>query len=65
VGCRRAFVPGVEPVVGIVLWLLVLANAGFSFWREYRAEKAMEALRRLLPVYARIYRNGEESNCRP
>jgi magnesium-transporting ATPase (P-type) len=50
----------VEPVVGVVLWLLVLANAGFSFWREYRAEKATEALRQLLPVYARIDRDGEE-----
>jgi magnesium-transporting ATPase (P-type) len=39
---------------------LVLINAGFSFWREYRAEQAMIALRRLLPTYARLIREGVE-----
>src|SRR5512133_2886997 len=24
-----------EPVLGVVIWALVLVNAGFSFWREY------------------------------
>jgi P-type Ca2+ transporter type 2C len=35
-------------------------NEVFSFWQEYRAEKATEALRRLLPDHARILRDGEE-----
>jgi Ca2+-transporting ATPase len=46
--------------LGIVIWLVVLANAGFSFWREYRAEQAMVALRKILPAYARVLRQGVE-----
>ncbi|MBI2862149.1 MAG: cation-transporting P-type ATPase, partial [Chloroflexi bacterium] len=32
----------------------------FSFWQEYKAEKATEALRRLLPTSARVLRDGDE-----
>jgi Ca2+-transporting ATPase len=32
----------------------------FSFWQEYKAEKAIAALRRLLPTYARVLRDGTE-----
>jgi len=49
-----------EPVLGVIIWLLVVANAVFSYWREYRAEQAIEALRRLLPNYARLIRASEE-----
>jgi len=38
-----------EPALTVVIWLLVLVNAGFSFWRERRAEQAMHTLRLLLP----------------
>jgi P-type Ca2+ transporter type 2C len=51
-----------EPVLGIVIWILVLVNAGLSYWREHRTEQAMQALRRLLPVYARVVRDGAEQN---
>lgn len=49
-----------EPVLGLVIWGLVLINAGFSFWREYRAEQAMEALHKRLPSYARVLRENNE-----
>ena len=49
-----------EPALTVVIWLLVLVNAGFSFWREYQAEKEMEALKHLLPVYTRLIRAGVE-----
>jgi P-type Ca2+ transporter type 2C len=49
-----------EPVLGIVIWLLILVNAALSFWREYRAEQAMAALKQLLPVYTRVVRAGDE-----
>lgn len=49
-----------EPVLGIVIWIVILINAVFSFWREYRAEQAMVALRKLLPSYARLIRDGME-----
>jgi P-type Ca2+ transporter type 2C len=48
------------PQLGIAIWLVNLINGLFSFWQEYRAEQATEALRRLLPVYARVVRDGEE-----
>ncbi|MGC8785851.1 MAG: cation-translocating P-type ATPase [Anaerolineae bacterium] len=48
------------PQLGIAIWLVNLINGAFSFWQEYRAEKATEALRRLLPTYARVLRDGEE-----
>ena len=51
-----------EPVLGVVIWILVLVNAGFSYWREHRTEQAMRALSRLLPGYARVVRDGSEQN---
>ncbi len=49
-----------EPILGGVIWLLILINAGFTFWREYRAEQAINALHLLLPSYARLIRDGQE-----
>jgi magnesium-transporting ATPase (P-type) len=48
------------PQLGIAIWMVNLINGVFSFWQEYRAEKATEALRRLMPTYARVLRQGEE-----
>ena len=48
------------PQLAISIWTVNLINGAFSFWQEYKAEKATEALRRLLPVYARVLRDGEE-----
>lgn len=49
-----------EPTLGIIIWIVVLVNAAFSYWREYRAEQATTALQHLLPSYARVIRDGEE-----
>jgi magnesium-transporting ATPase (P-type) len=48
------------PQLGWAIWAVVVINAVFSFWQEFKAEKAMEALRRLLPITARVLRGGEE-----
>ncbi len=48
------------PQLALAIWLVNVINGAFSFWQEYKAEKAIEALRRLLPSYARVLRNGEE-----
>ncbi|MFO7634673.1 MAG: cation-transporting P-type ATPase [Caldilinea sp.] len=48
------------PQLAVAVWLVVAINGLFSFWQEYKAEKATEALRRLLPVYARVLRDGRE-----
>ena len=49
------------PELGIAIWLVNIINGLFSFWQEFRAEKATEALKNLLPSYARVMRNGESS----
>ncbi len=56
-----AFV-GQDLVLGLVIITLTLANAFFSFWREYRAEKAIEKLQDVLPAYAHILRNGKDEH---
>jgi magnesium-transporting ATPase (P-type) len=48
------------PQLGAAVWLVNVINGLFSFWQEYRAERATEALRRLMPVYARVLRQGVE-----
>ncbi|MEX1357506.1 MAG: HAD-IC family P-type ATPase, partial [Gaiellaceae bacterium] len=50
-----AGMPGVAAAIAAV----VVVNAGFAFFQEYRAERAAEALRRMLPVTARVRRDGE------
>lgn len=37
-----------------------IINGLFSFWQEFKAEKATEALQTLIPIYARVLREGEE-----
>lgn len=59
VGGAIAFVAQ-QPQLGIAIWLVNLINGVFSFWQEYRAEKATAALRRLLPHYAQVLREGLE-----
>ncbi len=46
-----------QPSFGLVVFALIMVNAAFSFWREHRAEQAMQALRKLLPGYALVVRS--------
>ncbi len=46
--------------IGWAIILVIVVNALFSFWQEYKAEKAIEALRGLIPSFARVIRNGKE-----
>ena len=48
------------PELGIAIWMVNVINGVFSFWQEFRAEKATEALKKMLPDYARVLRDGEE-----
>jgi P-type Ca2+ transporter type 2C len=49
------------PQLAVAICLVNVINGLFSFWQEYKAERAAEALRRLLPNYARVLRNGGEA----
>jgi P-type Ca2+ transporter type 2C len=48
------------PQLAIAIWMVNVINGSFSFWQEFRAEKATEALKKLLPTYARVLRDGTE-----
>jgi len=46
--------------LGVAIWLVNLINGAFSFWQEFKAERATEALKKLLPSYTRVLRDGQE-----
>lgn len=54
-----AFVAGM-PQLGIAVWMVNVINGCFSFWQEFQAGKATEALLSLLPVNAHFIRSGQE-----
>ncbi|HBA88550.1 MAG TPA: ATPase [Geobacter sp.] len=58
-GGVMAFVGGM-PQLGWAIWCVVFINAVFSFWQEFRAERAVEALKKLLPQQASVIRDGVE-----
>jgi P-type Ca2+ transporter type 2C len=49
-----------RPIQGFLIWIVVLVNASFSFWRDHQAERAIQTLTELLPEYARVMRGGKE-----
>ena len=48
------------PELAVAIWLVNVINGVFSFWQEHRASKATEALKKMLPTYARVIRDGQE-----
>ncbi|HAM33827.1 MAG TPA: ATPase [Deltaproteobacteria bacterium] len=59
VGGFVAFLAGM-PQIGVAVLAVNLVNGAFGFWQEHKAEKAAEALRRILPQRARVRRDGGE-----
>ena len=54
------FDPGQGMVrLGIAIVVVILINGVFSFWQEYKAERAISALRQLLPQQVMVLRDGE------
>jgi P-type Ca2+ transporter type 2C len=49
------------PQLAVAVWVVNLLNGAFSTWQEFRAERAVQALRKLLPHEARVLRDGIES----
>ena len=56
-----AFVAGMVPL-GIAIVVVVVLNAGFAFMQETQAERAVEALRRYLPLQTTALRDGAEQD---
>lgn len=48
------------PQLAIAIWFVNIINGAFSFWQEFRAEKATEALRKMLPLQVHVMRGGSE-----
>jgi len=46
--------------LGIAIAAVIFINAIFTFIQEYRAEKALEELKKLLPFYVKVLRDGKE-----
>ena len=59
VGGIMAFVAQM-PELGVAIWLVNVINGVFSFVQEFRASKASEALKKMLPANARVVRDGNE-----
>src|SRR3990172_7980781 len=53
-----AFISGSDELAWTIIAVIVL-NAVFSFVQEYQAGKAVEALRKLLPAKARVFRDSQ------
>jgi potassium/sodium efflux P-type ATPase len=47
------------PELGWAIWSVIWINAIFSFWQEFQAEKALSALKKVLPMQVKVYRDGE------
>ena len=45
--------------LGVAIVVVILINGIFSFWQEYKAERAVAALRQLLPQKVKAQRGGE------
>ena len=60
VAAGLCFIPRVDmPQLGYAIIAVIIINAVFSFMQEFRAEKALEALNKILPSYAQVLRSGE------
>jgi sodium/potassium-transporting ATPase subunit alpha len=54
------FAPGQgNDILGYAIFGAVVINATFTFWQEYRADKAMEALLKLMPTMVNVRREGK------
>jgi magnesium-transporting ATPase (P-type) len=47
------------PELGWAIWAVIWINAIFSFWQEFQAEQALAALKKVLPMQVKAYRNGQ------
>src|SRR5208283_875057 len=60
VGAAFAFLSKM-PEVGWAIIIVIFINAIFSFWQEFKAERAIEALKGMIPSYTTAIRNGKTS----
>ena len=49
-------------ILALVILLLSVGNTTFLFWREYRAEQAIQKLQLVLPIYAHVIRDNQDAH---
>ncbi len=49
-----------QPALGVAIWAVNVINGIFSFWQEYRAERATAELKKMLAAHARVARDRAE-----
>jgi Cation transport ATPase len=54
-----SFIGGV-PQLGWAIILVIIVNALFSFWQEFKAEQATDSLKKMLPSYVKVIRDGHQ-----
>ncbi|MCE5330306.1 cation-transporting P-type ATPase, partial [bacterium] len=60
IAAALCFIPQVDmPQLGYAIILVIIINAIFSFMQEFKAEKALEVLKKMIPSYSRVIRGGE------
>lgn len=47
------------PELGVAIVAVIVINGVFSFWQEFKAERAAEELKKLLPYKVQVLRDGE------
>lgn len=47
--------------LGVAIVVVIVINGVFSFWQEYKAQRAIAALRQLLPPQVKVERSGRSS----
>jgi magnesium-transporting ATPase (P-type) len=60
VASASAYLAGMPELAGVIV-AVVLLNGLFAFWQEYRAERAAERLRALMPQRITVRRDGQTS----
>lgn len=48
------------PELGIAIWAVNIINGLFSYWQARAAKKATDSLKKMLPSYAQVIRNGKK-----
>ena len=59
IGAVLAYLAGL-PQLSWAIIIVIIVNGFFSYWQEYQAERAAEALQALLPHQVTVRREGEE-----
>ncbi|MCP9329761.1 hypothetical protein KBX33_11655 [Liquorilactobacillus satsumensis] len=45
--------------LGIAIWAVNVINGYFSYWQQHAAQKATDSLKKMLPAYVKVIRDGQ------